>query len=324
MIDADHESSGHGTKSSCAEKSKLFLRLFLQNERRLYAYILTLLHNRTDADDVLQETSLVDVGQVRPGKPTGRLRGLGLPGRVLQNPQSEQADSSGVEFSSARNYSSGSPKPRWSRSTRSNWKSAVQHWQAACRNSGRAIASCSFGGSPTAPRHNRPRKLPAGLSKPCTRRSRNCDKFSSIASSERSPRRADREPRFTDPRRVAGASRRPVRRDNHAAHNATARRTHPQTSGSRSLLRPVHEFLRRSDPSVCRPHPTGRGYRLAGKSRSRSPNRRAHRVRLQALRLQKRQGDSQAGAKRSSRRMRFLLWGAIGLSGLAAGLCCSV
>jgi RNA polymerase sigma-70 factor (ECF subfamily) len=41
------------------DKSKLFLRLFLQNQRRLYAYILTLLPNRADADDVLQETSLV-------------------------------------------------------------------------------------------------------------------------------------------------------------------------------------------------------------------------------------------------------------------------
>src|SRR5262245_24173472 len=40
-------------------KSKLFLRQFLQNERRLYAYILTLLPNRADADDVLQEASLV-------------------------------------------------------------------------------------------------------------------------------------------------------------------------------------------------------------------------------------------------------------------------
>jgi RNA polymerase sigma-70 factor (ECF subfamily) len=40
-------------------KGELFLRLFLQNERRLYAYILTLLPNRADADDVLQEASLV-------------------------------------------------------------------------------------------------------------------------------------------------------------------------------------------------------------------------------------------------------------------------
>ena len=43
----------------CSEKSKRFLRLFLQNERRLYAYILTLLANRADADDILQEASLV-------------------------------------------------------------------------------------------------------------------------------------------------------------------------------------------------------------------------------------------------------------------------
>src|SRR5437868_7952791 len=40
-------------------KVKLFLRLFLQNERRLYAYVLTLLPHRADADDVLQEASLV-------------------------------------------------------------------------------------------------------------------------------------------------------------------------------------------------------------------------------------------------------------------------
>lgn len=41
------------------EKGKSFLRLFLQNERGLYAYILTILPNRADADDVLQEASLV-------------------------------------------------------------------------------------------------------------------------------------------------------------------------------------------------------------------------------------------------------------------------
>ena len=41
------------------EKNGLFLRLFLQNERRLYAYILTLLPHRADAEDVLQEASLV-------------------------------------------------------------------------------------------------------------------------------------------------------------------------------------------------------------------------------------------------------------------------
>src|SRR5205807_7711727 len=40
-------------------KGKLFLRLFLQNERRLYAYILTLLPHRADVDDVLQDASMV-------------------------------------------------------------------------------------------------------------------------------------------------------------------------------------------------------------------------------------------------------------------------
>src|SRR5438105_11918336 len=39
-------------------KGKLFLRLFVRNERRVYAYILTLLLNRTDTDDVFQEVSL--------------------------------------------------------------------------------------------------------------------------------------------------------------------------------------------------------------------------------------------------------------------------
>jgi RNA polymerase sigma-70 factor (ECF subfamily) len=41
-----------------ADKNRAFLRLFLQNERRLYAYILVLLPNRADADDLLQEVSL--------------------------------------------------------------------------------------------------------------------------------------------------------------------------------------------------------------------------------------------------------------------------
>jgi RNA polymerase sigma-70 factor (ECF subfamily) len=49
---SDEGSGGSG-------KNKMFLRLFLQNERRLRAYILTLLPNRADADDVLQEASLV-------------------------------------------------------------------------------------------------------------------------------------------------------------------------------------------------------------------------------------------------------------------------
>src|SRR5437899_5253795 len=47
-----------GKPSDRPAKVQLFLRLFLQNQRRLYAYILTLLPHRADADDVLQDTSL--------------------------------------------------------------------------------------------------------------------------------------------------------------------------------------------------------------------------------------------------------------------------
>jgi RNA polymerase sigma-70 factor (ECF subfamily) len=63
MVSGSDTDSDRGAELSAdaasATKSKAFLRLFLQNERRLYAYILTLLANRADADDVLQETSLV-------------------------------------------------------------------------------------------------------------------------------------------------------------------------------------------------------------------------------------------------------------------------
>lgn len=51
------------------DKHKQFLRLFLQNERRLYAYVLTLLPHRADADDVLQETSLTMWDKFDPGAP---------------------------------------------------------------------------------------------------------------------------------------------------------------------------------------------------------------------------------------------------------------
>jgi RNA polymerase sigma-70 factor (ECF subfamily) len=40
-------------------ESDLFLRLFLQNERRVFAYIRTLLPIRSDVDDVFQEVSLM-------------------------------------------------------------------------------------------------------------------------------------------------------------------------------------------------------------------------------------------------------------------------
>lgn len=64
MVAGEDNSNVPGTTSRDADvrestKTKLFLRQFLQNERRLFAYILTLLPRRADADDVLQEASLV-------------------------------------------------------------------------------------------------------------------------------------------------------------------------------------------------------------------------------------------------------------------------
>jgi RNA polymerase sigma-70 factor, ECF subfamily len=52
-----------------ADKAKAFLRAFLANERRLYAYVLTLLPNRADAEDVLQEASLVMWDKFDAGRP---------------------------------------------------------------------------------------------------------------------------------------------------------------------------------------------------------------------------------------------------------------
>jgi RNA polymerase sigma-70 factor (ECF subfamily) len=51
--------TSNGPNTPSPDKRKLFLTLFLKNERRLYAYVLTLLPHRADADDVLQEASLV-------------------------------------------------------------------------------------------------------------------------------------------------------------------------------------------------------------------------------------------------------------------------
>jgi RNA polymerase sigma-70 factor (ECF subfamily) len=52
----DHDPPAAGQRPA---KGRSFLRLFLRNERRVYAYILTLVPNRADADDILQEASLV-------------------------------------------------------------------------------------------------------------------------------------------------------------------------------------------------------------------------------------------------------------------------
>jgi RNA polymerase sigma-70 factor, ECF subfamily len=50
-------------------KIRAFMPLFLKNERRVYAYILTLLPRRADADDVLQEASIVMWDKFDPAQP---------------------------------------------------------------------------------------------------------------------------------------------------------------------------------------------------------------------------------------------------------------
>jgi RNA polymerase sigma-70 factor, ECF subfamily len=56
-----HEPTADDLPAGCTgpAKGRAFLRLFLQNERRLYAYVRTLVPHRADADDILQEASLV-------------------------------------------------------------------------------------------------------------------------------------------------------------------------------------------------------------------------------------------------------------------------
>jgi RNA polymerase sigma-70 factor, ECF subfamily len=63
-VDADADAPwragpGWDPDEADSDRSKRFLRQFLQNERRLYAYVRTLLPNRADADDALQEAALV-------------------------------------------------------------------------------------------------------------------------------------------------------------------------------------------------------------------------------------------------------------------------
>ena len=60
LVDADEDAAAAGNGPPAdAEKTRLFLRLFLENQRRFYAYVLTLVPNRADADDVIQEVSYV-------------------------------------------------------------------------------------------------------------------------------------------------------------------------------------------------------------------------------------------------------------------------
>src|SRR4051794_21253119 len=68
-VSPDGPTPADGMPAPGVEKSKVFLPLFVQNERRVYAYILTLLPNRADADDMLQEVSLVMWDKFAPDSP---------------------------------------------------------------------------------------------------------------------------------------------------------------------------------------------------------------------------------------------------------------
>ena len=47
------------SKNQMEANPREFIRLLMENERRIYAYIRTLLGNNADAEDVLQETSMI-------------------------------------------------------------------------------------------------------------------------------------------------------------------------------------------------------------------------------------------------------------------------
>ncbi len=59
LLDHDPPAEADRPAVSPSAKGRSFLRLFLRNERRVYAYVLTLVPNRADADDILQDASLV-------------------------------------------------------------------------------------------------------------------------------------------------------------------------------------------------------------------------------------------------------------------------
>ncbi len=61
-----------------------FVSLWTVHARRVYAYIFSLVPNATDADDLLQETSLVLLTKFDEVGPDWQLFGLGLQGGLSQ------------------------------------------------------------------------------------------------------------------------------------------------------------------------------------------------------------------------------------------------
>ena len=185
-----------GTGRSAAghhfDKNRLFLRLFLQNQRRLYAYILTLLPNRADADDVLQETSLVMWDKFDADGPPDRLPRLGPAHRVPQGARLLQEVAAAPRPGSAASSSSGSAETR-RRAGRG----------PAARRPPRGAGRVRREARPARPRPAHPplrrrrhhavhlRASSAARSMPSTRRSRSSAKPCSTASRSPSPGRAD-------------------------------------------------------------------------------------------------------------------------------------
>jgi RNA polymerase sigma-70 factor (ECF subfamily) len=60
---------GDDRADDSGSKARAFLGLFLETERRIFAYILTLLPHRADAEDVLQEVSAVMWGKFDENHP---------------------------------------------------------------------------------------------------------------------------------------------------------------------------------------------------------------------------------------------------------------
>jgi RNA polymerase sigma-70 factor (ECF subfamily) len=56
---SDHLPALHADDDDVFSKGRAFLSRFLKAERRIFAYILTLLPHRADAEDVLQEVSVI-------------------------------------------------------------------------------------------------------------------------------------------------------------------------------------------------------------------------------------------------------------------------
>lgn len=63
--------------ASDKDKTREFLRLFIENQKRLYGYVLTLVPHRADADDIFQDVSYVLWDKFDPGHPPANFAAWG-------------------------------------------------------------------------------------------------------------------------------------------------------------------------------------------------------------------------------------------------------